>query len=62
MFVKIVNSNRKGLFFATLPYKFGIVAAVTAGFVSIPMIFDVNTVMWFNEVYVTSGYKFFDIV
>jgi hypothetical protein len=26
------------------------------------MIFDVNTVMWFNEVYVTSGYKFFDIV
>jgi hypothetical protein len=54
-FAKMVKSNRKGLFLATLPYKVGIFTAVTAGFVSIPMIFDYNTVLWFNELYVTSG-------
>lgn len=51
----IINSNRRGLFVATLPYKIGIFTSVTAAIVSIPMIFDLNTVLWFNEVYVTSG-------
>lgn len=54
-FQKIVASNRRGLFIATLPYKIGIFSAVTAAFVSLPMIFDINTVLWFNEIYVTSG-------
>lgn len=40
---------------ATLPYKLGIVTAVTVATVSIPMIFEINTVLWFNELYVTSG-------
>ena len=53
-FKKIVNSNRNGLFLATLPYKVGIAASLVMGFGSVPMIFDLNTVMWFNDLYVTS--------
>jgi len=53
-FKKIVASNRKGLFLHTLPYKVAIAVSVTAGFCSIPMIFDLDTVMWFNENYVTT--------
>jgi hypothetical protein len=53
-FASIVASNRKGLFLATLPYKFGIGAAVSAGVLSFPMIFDINTVMLFNESFVTA--------
>ena len=37
-----------------MPYKIGIATAVTAGFLSFPMIFDIHTVEWFNSVYVTS--------
>lgn len=51
----MVNANRRGLFVATLPYKIGIVTAVTAAFASIPLIFDYDTVLAFNEAYVTSG-------
>jgi hypothetical protein len=43
------------LWLVTLPYKIGIVTAVGAATISIPMIFDLNTVLWFNELYVTSG-------
>jgi hypothetical protein len=53
-FHKMVSENRKGLFFSTLPYKTGITFALVAGFASIPMIFDLSTVLWFNELYVTS--------
>jgi len=53
-FLKIIASNRAGLFVATLPYKIGIFSAVFAGFASFPMIFEINTVMWFNELYVTT--------
>ena len=54
-FLVIVNANRQGLFMATLPYKIGIFSAVTVAVASIPMIFELNTVLWFNELYVTSG-------
>jgi hypothetical protein len=54
-FHDMVDSNRKGLFLATLPYKIGIFAAVTGAAVSIPMIFHLETVLWFNELYVTTG-------
>lgn len=53
--MKMVESNREGLFMATLPYKIGISVALFSAFASIPMIFDVNTVLWFNEHYVTAG-------
>ena len=53
-FHKIAQRNRSGLSIATLPYKLGVLTAVSAGFISIPMIFHIDTVMWFNELYVTS--------
>jgi hypothetical protein len=48
-FAKIVACNREGLFLNTLPYKLGIASALVMGFASIPMIFELNTVLWFNE-------------
>lgn len=54
-FLDIVAENRRGLWMATLPYKLGIFTAITVATVSIPMIFEINTVLWFNELYVTSG-------
>ena len=60
--MEIVAENRKGLFMATLPYKLGIFTAVSVAFASIPLIFDLNTVLWFNELYVTTGkFIFFHI-
>jgi len=53
--MKIVNANRKNLMWITLPYKIGIVSAVTAGIVSIPMVFQYDLVIWFNEFFVTAG-------
>jgi hypothetical protein len=53
-FRKMVASNRSGLFLATLPYKLGIATSIILGVGSIPMIFDLNTVLWFNEAFVTS--------
>jgi hypothetical protein len=50
----MVSSNRRGLFIYSLPYKIGIVTAVSSALLSIPMIFDINTVLWFNELYVTA--------
>jgi hypothetical protein len=53
-FQEIVTANRRGNFLMTLPYKVGIVFAMAIGVVSIPMIYDLETVEWFNELYVTS--------
>ena len=53
-FQEIVAANRSGNFLMTLPYKVGIVTAMAIGVVSIPMIYDLETVEWFNELYVTS--------
>ena len=53
-FQKMVVANRQGLFVSTLPYKTGIFCALVAGFASVPMIFEINTVLAFNELFVTS--------
>lgn len=53
-FFNIVKSNRKGLFVATIPYKMGIATSMGLGLACFPLIFDVNTVLWFNEMYVTA--------
>jgi hypothetical protein len=37
-FKEIVSANRQGMWLATLPYKVGFVAAVSAAFISIPMV------------------------
>jgi hypothetical protein len=54
-FNRMVESNRRYLFMYTLPYKVGISVALIAALASFPMCFDYNTVLWFNELYVTAG-------
>ena len=53
-FHKIIQANRQGLFLATLPYKVGIFVSFTAGILSFPMIFHLDTVLAFNEYFVTT--------
>lgn len=53
-FLNIVDRNRAGLFLISLPYKVGIFTAVTAGIGSVPMVFDYNLVLMFNELFVTA--------
>ncbi len=55
---KIVQSiekeNREMMVIEYLPYHAGIAAAVVVGIGSFPMVFDINTVLWFNERFVTA--------
>lgn len=54
IFKDIAEKNKEGMWLLTLPYKVGIGMAVTAAAGSFPMVFDINTVTWFNEFYVTA--------
>jgi len=54
IFDEIEAFNRMGMMKHSVPYKVGIVCALTAGFCSFPLVFDLNTVEWFNEYYVTT--------
>ena len=54
-FISIMLSNRQGLFAATLPYKLGIFTAVTSAIISVPLLFHLDTVLLFNESFVTTG-------
>jgi hypothetical protein len=53
-FLEIAAKNRKGMWLLTVPYKIGIGVACTAAFASFPMVFDLTTVQWFNEHFVTA--------
>lgn len=53
-FKQIALKNREGMWLLSLPYKIGIGVALTGAYVSIPMVFELNTVKWFNEAYVTA--------
>lgn len=48
------NDCIKKLKFGYIPYHVGFGAALSATVVSFPMIFDLNTVQWFNDKYVTA--------
>ncbi|CAB9513846.1 expressed unknown protein [Seminavis robusta] len=52
--LQIAAVNRQGMGWLTIPYKIGIGVALTAALGSFPMVFDINTVTWFNEFYVTA--------
>ncbi len=39
---------------AALPYQLGMAAALAAGAASIPLTYHLDTVLWFNEHYVTT--------
>lgn len=53
-FEKIAKKNREGMALAALPYQLGIVLGVAAAVGSIPLVFDLQTTLWFNELYVTT--------
>ena len=46
--------NQQGMFLGTFPYRVGVATAILFGFGSVPLCFDLNTVAWFNENYVTT--------
>jgi len=53
-FDKVAATNREGMRPAALPFYLGFGVAFTGAIVSIPMVFHLPTVEWFNEAYVTS--------
>mmetsp|Transcript_18931 Transcript_18931/g.39411 ORF Transcript_18931/g.39411 Transcript_18931/m.39411 type:complete len:234 (+) Transcript_18931:12-713(+) len=53
-FTEISKSNQMGMSLQTIPYYAGIFTAVGGGFASIPLCFDYQTALWFNEHYVTT--------
>ena len=55
---EIHSYNQQGVAFLKLPYYFGITASVSAAFASIPLVFDLNTALWFNEAFVTTDGKY----
>lgn len=53
-FKEMMVANRNGMWLATFPYKVGLVTSVASSILAIPMVFDYNTILWFNEHYVTT--------
>lgn len=51
-FEEVEDANRAGM--AVYPYFMGIGGGMIAAFASLPMVFDLNTAVWFNEFYVTT--------
>jgi len=45
--------NRKNMTFFQFPYKIGIFVALASGIISLPLIFHLETVLWFNDTFVT---------
>lgn len=53
-FETMKKDNRKGMYIATLPYKIGLYTATFSAFACIPMVFDLDTCLVFNEHFVTT--------
>ncbi len=51
---KISAENKRGMTSENLPYHAGFAVSVIGGIISFPMIFDINTVHWFNDNFVTA--------
>ena len=51
---EIEVANKAGMGVATFPYKLGVFAAMLTGVGSIPMVFDLDLALWFNDKYVTT--------
>lgn len=54
VFKKVAETNRRGMQIYALPFYTGFGAAFTGGFLSLPLVFDLNTVDWFNARFVTA--------
>ena len=50
--MSVANRAANGLY--RLPYYTGVTLALGGGFASIPLCFDIDTAMWFNENFVTT--------
>ena len=53
-FEKLKADNMTGMSILTLPYYAGVGGGILAAVVTVPMCFDLNTALWFNECYVTT--------
>lgn len=53
-FEEIAANNRHFMWLASMPFKAGFLASFTGGIASIPLVFDLKSVEWFNELYVTA--------
>jgi hypothetical protein len=54
VFKKIAKTNRKGMQIWAVPFYTGFGAAFTGAIFSIPLVFEHNTVTWFNDKFVTA--------
>jgi hypothetical protein len=50
----IAAKNRENMYLLSLPYHIGITVALSAGFLSLPMVFHLETAEWFNHHFVTT--------
>lgn len=48
------SDNKAGMGIITLPYKIGLFGSLAAGAASLPMVFSLDTALWFNQDYVTT--------
>jgi hypothetical protein len=53
-FLEIEDKNHENMFLLGLPFQIGVGACLAAGLVSIPLVFHLPTVEYFNEHYVTA--------
>ena len=53
-FNEIVKVNRSGMGIDNFPYVVGLSTSLIAGFASMPLVFHLQTVEWFNENYVSA--------
>jgi hypothetical protein len=54
IFDKIAKENRGAINIAVYPYFIGISAGMIGAFGALPLVFDLNTALWFNQDYVTT--------
>jgi hypothetical protein len=53
-FEVIAAKNREYMFALSLPYQIAVALAVTGGILSFPLVFNLQTAQWFNEIFVTT--------
>jgi hypothetical protein len=56
IFCEIEEKNHEWMRSMALPFQVGIVTAFSAGFISVPMVFHLPTVEYFNEHFVTADH------
>lgn len=54
VFKEIAKTNREGMLQSSFPFYFGLGISGFAGYASIPLVFELNTVEWFNHNFVTA--------